>query len=471
MPDPDVERAHELAEQARHDSVTPERLTQVDLGFGRNRLHQEPLYHRLLDGEQPHFLFHATRQEPVFNGPSAPDAITRSSRYRVMHLITDRRWLMVAGNKQGDQEQSFELEAITATNFDTSGTITSRFSNNVFAFEIEGAHCTVPLANDYDREDLAQLSRYLRDEFDAVRGGVSVDSDEEGYTVAGNDSIDYDAGDVRSRLDQLPEEAYDRADEQIAAADSAEELIPYLDDLIEEYEESEPSLDDRISDASSVGELRQEVATRGEQVQREAQKRVGNGLREFRRTFRNADEDEVGRYAVGAVRTAVPIARTAPYSTPALLIGALVAGTATGIHASGRDDSPLAEIDPTALAAHVNALTDPEHELEEIDGAVAGTLLGTLTYAGEDLLTEDYARWLTAADPEAVLAGADAGARFAAAQDNHGTRRQGALVGAGTGLLASYVDWDEEQFDDTVDEDLYREYLEECRERGLLSAE
>lgn len=72
---------------------------------------------------------------------------------------------------------------------------------------VGGGHYTFPLSNDYDEDDLEELSRYLRDEFGAIRGGIEVDSDEAGYTVADSDSIDYEARDVGVRVDQLPEEA------------------------------------------------------------------------------------------------------------------------------------------------------------------------------------------------------------------------------------------------------------------------
>lgn len=262
MPDNDVERASALAEQATHASVTAERLIENRIGFQRYRLSQEPLYRRLKQGEQPHFLFHADKEVPKFNGPAAPDGIRSSLRHRVMHLVTGQRWLMIAGHRDGDQEREIALGAIGATNFETDGRLPTALSNNLFVFEIEGAHITVPLANEYDADDLEDLSRYLRDEVGATRGGVAVDSDEAGYTVAGQDAIEYDARDVRNRLDQLPADVREEASTHVRTADSAEELIPYLDDLIADHEEPGRTLDEVIGEATSVEELRRELQRR-----------------------------------------------------------------------------------------------------------------------------------------------------------------------------------------------------------------
>jgi hypothetical protein len=152
-------------------------------------------------------------------------------------------------------------------------------------------------------------------------------------------------------------------------------------------------------------------------------------------------------------------------------VGALATGATAGIHASGRENSPLAELDPEALATHVTALTQEGKELEHTDGAVAGTLLGSLRYTGEELLDETYAHWITDADPAAIMTGADAGAAFAAEAANTGTPRQGAVAGTGFGLVGSYIDWDDDEFRATVDADIYKDYLEALAQEGLVDGE
>lgn len=466
-PDPDIERAHTLADQAKHDSITAERLTNAKIGFKRYRLHQDSLYHRLAPDEQPHFLFHADKQTPVFSGPAAPTKIDRSRLHKVMHLITDSRWLIVAGNKNGDQERDVALKEIKATNFDTNGTIPSTLSNNVFVFEIEGAHYWIPLANDYGEDDFEELSRYLRDGFGAIRGGVKVDSDAAGYTVAGNDSIDYEPRDLRVRLDQIPEEALDEANERIAETDSVEELIALLDELIEDHTEHKRTLDNVVEDSSSIDELRREVETSKERAQRQAREHAELGVDEMRQTLRRADPAEVREYGLGAGKAMRPLAYAAPFPTNLLIAASIAVGSVAGLHASGRENSPLADIDAQELSAHVTALADAGQELEEIDGEVAGALLGAIQYLGGDLFGEEYAKWLAEADPEAIMAGADAGARFATTVDDQ-RKGYGIIAGAGLGLLASYNgSGPTDDLRETVDSDLYKEYIEELSHREL----
>ncbi|APX96809.1 hypothetical protein [Natronorubrum daqingense] len=389
-----------------------------------------------------------------------------------MHLVTDLRWIMVAGNRDGDQRQELILYDIKATNYETGDSFTSKLSKNVFALETDGAHYAVPLSNDYDESDLEELSLYLRDNYGASRGGVAVDSDEAGYTIAGNDAIKYDASDVRTRIDRLPDSALDEADELIAQTDDLEELIPRLDELIEENEKSNRSLNDRVSEASSVEELRRGIETPAERAQRHAKERAERGLEQARETFNQADPEEVGKWGVNVGRSAAPLAKVAPGSTPLWIAAYLMLGGVAGTHASGAKNSPLADVDPEALAAHATALADAGKGLENIDGEAAGALLGAFSYLGHQLTPDEYAKWIVAANPEAILAGAEAGASFAVSDDVSGTRRQGAVAGAGLGILGSYANIDDnsDALQAIVDADLYEEYLEELsdsRERTL----
>ena len=462
MIDPDIERARQLAKQAKHESVTAERLTETTIGIKRYRLHDDPLYRLLRDGEQPHFLFHSKRHTPSFNGPSAPKTIERSRRFRILHLITDSRWLMVAGNRNGDQKEAVLLDDCKATNYETGDSITSRLSKNVFALETDGVHYTVPLSNDYDESDLEELSLYLRDHHGAIRGGVAVDSDKAGYTIAGNDEIKYDSHDVRSRLDRLPDSAMDEADELIEETDDAEALIPRIDSLLEREEKSSRSLNDLVGEASSVEELRREIETPAERAQRRAKERAERGIAQARESINQSEPAEVGRWAVSVGQAAAPVARVLPGSTPLWLAVSLAISGAAGVLANGVKDSPLADIDPEALSAHVTALGAAGKGLKNIDGEAAGTLLGAFTYLGEHLAPEEYAKWIVAADPEAVLAGAEAGASFAMREEVVGSRRHGALAGAGFGVLGSYTTMDNSDvLRDVVDSDLYEGYMKE----------
>jgi hypothetical protein len=466
--DPDIKRARQLAEDARHESVTPERLTETERGMGRRRLHDDPVYRYIRNGEQPEFLFHADKQTPAFNGPGAPEAIERSRRYQVLHLITDSRWVMLAGNNGGDQTQVVSLADIEATNYDTSGSISDTLSNNTFVIELPSVHVTIPLSNEYDEADLEALSKYLRDEFGAVRGEVPVDSDEAGYTIAGSDSIQYDASDVRSRINRLPESALDEADELTSAADSVEELIPRLDALLEEYEEEPQTLDDIVADASSIDEVRRSVETPQERATRQAKELAEGQLETARTVLQDADREEIGQWGINIGRASAPLAAAAPGSTPLWIAAALALGGAAGAHSSGVEGSPLQEIDPSELADHVLAMADAGRELDEIDGEIAGTLLGAFTYLGGQLAPEEFVTWIEAADTDAVLAGANAGAAYAKRSDIEGTQLQGALAGGGLGLLGGYAGL--ELGDEAATEDAAAEierYLTALSEEGV----
>jgi hypothetical protein len=452
-----------------HESVTGDRLTETKIGFKRYRVSDDPIYRRLYQNEQPHFLFHADKQTPLINGPAASEGIERSRGYKIMHLISDVRWLMIAGNRSGDQTHEVLLEEIKATNYETEGMISDRLSNNIFAFEVEGAHYTIPLSNDFTGEDLDDLSRYLRDEAGAVRGGTEVDSDAAGFTIAGNDSIEYTASDVRSRVDRLPESALDEADELVAQTNDVEELIPRLDTLIEQYSKPSRSLNDVVIDSSSVEELRREVETPSERAQRRASEHAAQGIESVKKTLDEADPEEVGEWGLNVGKAGLPLAIAASGPTTLWVAALLATGSAAGVHASGVKNSPLAEIDPSELAQHADAMSTVGAELDHINGESVGALLGAFYYLGGQLAPEEYAKWFVKADPEAILAGADAGAAFANRSEGKDNRRQGAVAGAGLGLLGGYAgdEFDAEEFRDTLDSDIYKEYLEIHAQNGI----
>jgi len=469
MPDPEIDRIQTLAEQAKHDSVTPERLANKKVGFKRYRVQNKSLYKRLNENEQPHFLFHADREEPEFNGPMAPDSIQRSLRYRVMHLITDDRWLMVAGNTDGDQICNIELTQIENTNYDAGG----RFSNNQFAIELSNAHIRIPLATDYSEEDLEALSQYLRNEVGAIRGGVPIDSDEAGYTIAGEDTINYTSQDVRNRLDQLPDEAMEQANMVVAETDTVEELIPRLDDLLEEYEEEEKTLNDVVKEADSADELRRAVEKPTERARRRmkenaeasaehVQMQVRETADKVQDTAPSIDPEEVGHWALTTSLATRPLARRS--QRPAVVqLASLAIGAVTGAYKSGTSGSVLDDIDPEELGDAIMHMTEVGGQAEHIDGEAAGALLGAFNFLGGHLAPEEYAEWIQQADPEAILEGAEAGAKFATEEGGDSTR--GALTGASVGLFGSYAVDTDDGFRETVDEDLYKTYLEQSHQK------
>lgn len=147
----------------------------------------------------------------------------------------------------------------------------------------------------------------------------------------------------------------------------------------------------------------------------------------------------MGAWALDIGKAALPLARVAPGSTPLWLAASILAGGAAGAHASGVDGSPLSEVDPKALSEHVLAMADAGRDLDSIDGEVAGSLLGAFTYLGGRLAPEEFVRWIEAADPEAILAGANAGEAYASRDEVDGTVLEGALAGGSLGLFGGYA--------------------------------
>lgn len=295
-------------------------------------------------------------------------------------------------------------------------------------------------------------------------------SEAAGFTVAGKDSIEYDAKDVRSRIDRLPDSAHDEANQLLEQSDSVEELIPRLDTLLEEVDEETQTLDDLVRDTSSIEELRREIETPSERATRQARKLANRHLEEARLALDRADPGDVGNWGLNVGRASVPLVVAAPGSTPLWIAATLVLGGAAGAHASGVENSPLGDVDPSELSSHVIAMADAGHDLDEIDGDVAGTLLGAFTYLGGRMAPEEFVKWIDAANPEAILAGANAGAAYGKRDDVGGTSLQGGIAGAGLGLLGGYVGADEgiPQDEDSPDAEEIRRYLERLAETGVV---
>jgi hypothetical protein len=201
-------------------------------------------------------------------------------------------------------------------------------------------------------------------------------------------------------------------------------------------------------------------------VSAERLKQTAHGVGE---ALKQSDPEEVGRWALHTGRAARPVARKAPYSTPLILLGALTAGASAGVYASGSDGELLEDIDPAELEQAAMEMVTEAEDIEAIDGEAVGAVLGAFSYLGGQLAPEDYARWIQQADPEAILAGADAGAQFAQAEQ-YGTARQGSVAGAAVGLFGSYAVDSDEGLREALDEDLYKDYLEESdrQDRFLL---
>lgn len=119
------------------------------------------------------------------------------------------------------------------------------------------------------------------------------------------------------------------------------------------------------------------------------------------------------------------------------------------------------------------AMADSGKELNEIDGKLAGSLLGAFTYLGGRMVPEEFVKWIEAADSQAILAGANAGAAYANRQDIEGSAIQGAITGGGLGLLGGFAGLHFDPSNETQIEtpDEIAAYLEELGETGVKMEE
>lgn len=267
-------------------------------------------------------------------------------------------------------------------------------------------------------------------------------------------------------LDEIPDiqEAQTKADRVVDEADSGTALVRELNAIIEEYEESGETLDHRIEKAESAEELRHDVESRQEKALREASER----FKEAREVLREADPEDVGEWGLTAGQVALPVVKASRFSTPMGILATMALGGMAGAYESGSETSILEEVDPAELRTHALAMAGVGKELEHIDGEAVGAILGTSSYLAKSMTPEEYGHWVTAADPEAILEGAELGAKMTQQLDS-GSSSQGVLAGAGLGMMYGFTDQKAsgEEFKMALDSDLYKEYLQELANNDI----
>ena len=115
------------------------------------------------------------------------------------------------------------------------------------------------------------------------------------------------------------------------------------------------------------------------------------------------------------------------------------------------------------MARRANAGAATGAGARTIDGKSVGAMVGASAYLAEELTPEAYAQWVTEADPESVLRGAELGASRAAASEEFAGGRSDAALGGGLGLLYGLAADDDATADNhpirgLLDEDLRDEY-------------
>lgn len=424
---------------AGHKSVTSDLLGKETGGVMDARLNDGALIAHLRSDEQPHFIFRGRKKTPEVYGSISPSELSRSRRYKVFHVVTDERWLCVVGNSEGDQTLSIPLETIKEANYREVGGIkpdlASRFSKWEVALETELGFVQIPIVDDIDQDDLYALGEYLASEADVLVGDLPVDSDEAGYTIDGIETYEPSEKTIANLLDKVPPAGRDEADDIVSEADDAADLVRDLKSLIDEYEDESHSINDMVAGAQSADDLRTQVASRSDKVRTQAEK----GFEEVQTTLKESDPEEVSEFAVQTAGAAAPIITYASRTNLALF-GTLLAASAVGARRSSDQPSIFDEIDPQQLAATAGAMATRGGEIheEEGQGKAVGAVLGMSSEMAKSMAPEEYAKWITQADPEAIMQGAEKAAQMNA-QNDRGNTATTRLVGGSLGLLYGYT--------------------------------
>jgi hypothetical protein len=426
--------------RAGHESVTSDLLGKETGGVMDARLNDGALIAHLRSDEQPHFIFRGRKKTPEVYGSISPSELSRSRRYKVFHVVTDERWLCVVGNSEGDQTLSIPLETIKEANYrEVDGIkpdLASRFSKWEIALETELGFVQIPIVDDIDQDDLYALGEYLSSEADILVGDLPVDSDEAGYTIDGIETYEPSEKTIANLLDKVPPAGRDEADDIVSEADDAADLVRDLKSLIDEYEDESHSINDMVAGAQSADDLRTQVASRSDKVRTQAER----GLEEVQTTIKESDPEEVSEFAVQTAGAAAPIITYASRTNLALF-GTLLAASAVGARRSSDQPSIFDEIDPQQLAATAGAMATRGGEIheEEGQGKAVGAVLGMSSEMAKSMAPEEYAKWITQADPEAIMQGAEKAAQMNA-QNDRGNTATTRLVGGSLGLLYGYTD-------------------------------
>lgn len=448
------DRLHDLVRKARHNSVTVAGLANKRRGKGRPRLHDRPPVSYLHADEQPHYLFES-RERPICEGKSIN--IHRSRRYRVIHLVTDERWLILAGNRSGDCRHTIALEEITTIDYDTEQSrLPGRISGSQVYLETEEASYKIPLSRSISISDLIDLVDYLGRRVNAIYSDI----DHNLTGGGGFGSYEPDEETIGQLLNEIPDhsEARKLADTVVEEAKTGTQLVTELNDIIERYSDSEgrESLDERIARAQSVAELREDIDT----SQGEAFAEVNKRIDEVKEIIQEADTGEVAEGSIRTTNAVWPAIKLLPGTNPKLAVLSLGAAVMMGAYKSAKDDTVLDQINAKELQRHAQVMAGEADELEEVDGKAIGALLGSTSYLIRSMAPEEYAHWVTQADPEAIIYGAEMGAGMSR-RLTRSTKLQGALAGGAIGLLYSYTLEENEsvEFRKVLDADLYNQYL------------
>lgn len=311
-------------------------------------------------------------------------------------------------------------------------------------------------------ENLAHLARML-----STDGSITSWVEARVDVLTGNQTAQ-----LREVISEVPASVESRADEFVQQADSSDTLIEDLSNLTETHYEQQA--DELVTDADSISDLATTLgdnhdatdeASETDSVFDTLREHTDRGVEEAQATIENAEPHEAAMWGLLAGAAVVNPTFGAPAiaaetSTAALVGASALGGGALGTYVSSHEDSALAEIDPTELFRSSKQMAEQTKDIEEIDGRTLGAVLGASSHLTDVLTPKAYSQWVANADADAVLEGAALGAKYAQNRELGMTPRGGKAVGAGIGLLYSYVDSDEE-LQRVLGDDLWKEYQQE----------
>lgn len=137
-----------------HDSVDGSSLLEVRSRF---KSQEKPLISRLKQEEKPLFIFYTRSKSPDIEGDEFDKIRNRNG---ITHLITNQRWLSIAGQKDGEETLEIPLEEIDSVSYKTG------IRKHKVVFGVSDSKVTLPLGNLQTGEDVEQFLMYLTSAFD-----------------------------------------------------------------------------------------------------------------------------------------------------------------------------------------------------------------------------------------------------------------------------------------------------------------
>ena len=153
-------REERLANDAKGDSVTPERLTAVERGFGKGRdyLANSSILDWLKESEQPHFTFPESVNNRVKRQSS--NDLETNGKYRVILVVSNERVLFLIGDDNNDRSHTIEYENISGIGL-VKKESSKMLESSVDTFKIETEYDTYFFQLTGNNEGVESAAEYI----------------------------------------------------------------------------------------------------------------------------------------------------------------------------------------------------------------------------------------------------------------------------------------------------------------------